>query len=111
MSKLVSMKITAAEREKRMEPSSVATDMPAYPWGLGVNLDNESLEKLEIDADDLKVGQTLTLIAKVEVTNLSSNESKGGGSNQSVGLQITEMCLETKGSAAAAADTLYAKKS
>ena len=89
MAKLVSMKISKAEREKMNKPMALVGDAgPAYPWGLSVNLDQDSLEKLDLDANDLKVGKTLTLIATVEVTNLSSNESKDGGSNQSVGLQI-----------------------
>jgi len=109
MAKLVSMKISKAEREKMNKPMALVGDAgPAYPWGLSVNLDQDSLEKLDLDANDLKVGKTLTLIATVEVTNLSSNESKDGGSNQSVGLQITAMCLETgkKG----AAEELYPEK-
>jgi hypothetical protein len=110
MAKLVSVKITKAEREQRSEPMIAENDYPMYPYGLGVNLDDETLEKLEIDAADLEVGQVLTLVARVEVTSLSSMESKGGTPHQSVGLQITELCLEaTESGADHAADALYTK--
>lgn len=109
MGKLVSVKIDKATRDKLKEPSTIATDAPIYPWGLSINLDSDTLEKLEVDADDLKVGATLSLIAKVDVVSLSKNESQGSTPNQSVGLQITEMCLESAG-AAAAAVKLYKEK-
>lgn len=102
------MKVDRAAREEMAQPSSIATNMPLYPWGLSVNLDTDSLEKLEIDAADLEIGSSLMLVAKVEIVSLSSNESKDGGANQNVSLQITDMCLEKNTKDAAAA--LYAKK-
>lgn len=107
MSKLVSMKISKAEMEKRMEPSTIATERPMYPWGLGLNLDNDTLEKLGVD-DLPKVGEVYTVVAQVSVSSVSSNESEGG-KNRSVSLQITDMCLED-GKAKNVADKLYAKK-
>lgn len=106
MAKLVSMKMSKTDLAKRAEPSTIATDAPMYPWGLSVNLDDDSLEKLEIDVGDMKVGDYKVLIAKVEVTSLSSNESKGGG-NQSATLQIMEMCLEDGDDTARVAKSLY----
>ena len=109
MSTLKSMKMTAAEREKRMEaPSSVSTDAPTYPWGLSITLDNESLDKLGSDGV-YNVGDEMVLIAQVKVTSVSSQES-AGGKNKSVGLQITAMCLEEgdRETANAAAGKLYA---
>lgn len=107
-SKLVSMKFTKAEAKKMTEPSSLAEgDRPRYPWGLSVNLDKDSLEKLEID-DLPKVGESYLLVAMVDVVGVSSNESEGG-SNKSVSLQITDMCLEDPDSKASkgAASALY----
>lgn len=106
--KLVSMKISKADREAKTKNGSIATDAPAYPWGLGINLDDDALEKLGLDVADLKVGATMTLIAKVDVTSLSSNESKGSDAHSSVGLQITDLCLEDGATkAASAAGALY----
>lgn len=107
-SKLVSMKISKAEAKAMMEPSSLAEgDRPRYPWGLSITLDKDALEKLGI-ADDLPgVGEKYLLIAEVDVVSVSSNESEGG-SNRSVGLQITSMCLEDADSdTSKTASTLY----
>lgn len=98
--KLVNMKISQAARDKMNQPSSIATDQPAYPWGLSISLDNDSLRKLDLDGGDLTVGSTLSLRAKVEVVSISSNESKGGDSNQNVSLQITDLGLDGEGDAA-----------
>ena len=107
--KLVNMKLSKAEADAKMGgPSTLATDEPLYPWGLYLNLDNGTLDKLSLDFADLKVGASMTLIAKVEVTSISSNESQGQDANQSAGLQITDLCLEDgAGKATAAAATLY----
>jgi hypothetical protein len=105
VSKLVSMKMSSAEQRKRTEPSSIASDAPMYPWGLSLNLDNETLEKLKVD-ELPEVGDERLVIAKVKVTSVSSNESESG-SNKSVSLQITEMCLEDAGEKAAAESKLY----
>lgn len=93
--KLVSMEISEAEMKKRMEPATISTEnTPKYPWGLSITLDQASLEKLGVSVADYKVGEHYMLIADVEVTSLSSSESKGGMDNQSVGLQICACCLE-----------------
>lgn len=109
--KLTSMKVTAAEMKARQEKysgSSIATDGPSYPYGLEVRLDDESLEKLDLDVKDLSVGDTYVLVAKVKLTSVSSNQSDGGPSRSSVALQITEMCLEGEGAKATdAAEALY----
>lgn len=100
--KLVSVKISKAERKKMSEPSSLAEgDQPLYPWGLSISLDTETLTKMGIDTLP-DVGESYMLIAKVDVTNVSSNESEGGKS-RSVGLQITDLCLED-------ADSIAGKK-
>lgn len=104
---LHSMKITAAERKKRQEPSmGPGEDAPAYPYGLTVRLDNEALEKLGI-GDDLPESEAkMVLIAKVEVISASSVDRAGGGKTRGLELQITDMCLED-GNAKDAAKTLY----
>jgi len=104
--KLVSMKMSKADREKTSEPSSVSTDRPVYPWGLALTLDNEALEKLGMPT--CEVGDELMLMAKVKVTNMSANESENG-KNRSLGLQITDMALEA-GSESEASGALYGKE-
>lgn len=106
--KLTSMKLDPKEREKK--PETVLADRPVYPWGLTVNLDEESLDKLgmtELPA----VGSALYLGANVEVTSVSDSEhtDEGGGTHRhrSVSLQITEMGLGDVDAAVDAGKALY----
>lgn len=107
MAKLVSMQLTAAEREEAMGGSIAGKPQgPRYPWGLSVTLDNDTLDKLGLTLPT--VGKTLTLIARVAVTSVSSTtESPDGGPNRSVSLQITDLCVEDEDAAADAAKALY----
>lgn len=101
--KLVSMKMSAKDRQETMATPADKGDAPVYPYGLELRLDNDALEKLGIDPPE--VGESLTLTAKVSVTSCSSNQTESG-KNQSCSLQITDMALgETGGKSAA--DTLY----
>lgn len=109
-SKLVSMKLDPEKRDKGYGPTAVTetSNRPIYPWGLAINLDEEALDKLGIELP--KVGSEMTLIARVDVTAVSSNESESGKS-RSASLQITEMCLESGGGdAGKAAAKLYDRK-
>lgn len=106
--KLVSMKLDKAAQKKMMEPSLAEGDRPLYPWGLSINLDTDALAKLGI-ADLPEVGESYMLVAMVDVTNVSSNESEGG-KNRSVGLQITDCCLEGEAkNVKSVSDALYGK--
>lgn len=91
--KLVSMKMDPKEAEEYAGPTSLAAkDQPAYPWGLCVNLENDSLEKLGM-TDLPEVGATLQLTARVTVTSVSSNQTEGNEPRRCVNLQITDMAL------------------
>jgi hypothetical protein len=89
--KLVSMKTTRKEREKQFAATTPAEDAPVYPFGLEVRLDEESLKKLGME-DLPEVGTVMTLVARVEVTAVSSHASESG-ENQSVTLQITDLAV------------------
>lgn len=105
--KLVSMKLDAGDREK--SPTAAADsvpDMPVYPWGLQVRLDDGSLDKLGMDSLP-KVDSERILIAKVKVVSVSSNASTGGNKHRSVELQITSMCLEPVPAEKDTAEELY----
>jgi len=104
MKALVSMKIRQADRDKLMEPKSMATDGPDYPWGLSITLDDDSLEKLGLDLPE--VGTMMTLVANVKVTNVSESASPTY-KQRSLGLQITEMALEDGKKGESVAKRLY----
>jgi hypothetical protein len=91
--KLVSMKMTRAERDKKyMEVANMPSkDAVVYPYGLCIRLDNDAIEKLGLE-ELPKVGTYLYVTANVEVTSVSQNESETG-ENKNIELQITDMAL------------------
>lgn len=106
--KLVSMKLDAKEQKKLMSPSLAEGDRPLYPWGLSISLDSDTLDKLGIKTLP-EVGDSYMLVAMVDVTSTSSNESEGG-KNRSVGLQLTDLCLESEAkNVKSVSDALYGK--
>lgn len=104
--KLKSMKISAAEREKRNTPAETSATPDAYPWGLSLNLENDTLDKLGLELP--AVGDELVLVARVKVTSVSSREGEGESKARSASLQITDMAVGgEKSDATDAAATLY----
>lgn len=77
-------------------------DSPAYPYGLRVCLNEESLKKLGVSSLP-SVGTTMRLEAVVEVCSASENQT-AKGSERNLDLQITDMQLSTD-----AAQTLFGK--
>ena len=77
-----------------------------YPWGLCINLDNETLKKL--GASPQPVGTEVMITAKAIVKSMSTRED-GEGVRHDASLQITDMGIapasgeKTK----TAAETLY----
>lgn len=111
MSELVSMKLSKRDAAAMKEPSTLATDGPEYPWGLSLSLDNDSLKKLGLSADDFSTGTQMGIIAKVEVKRVSSEDVDGDEPRESVTLQITALCVEDDAaSAGKAAGALYGEK-
>lgn len=106
--KLVSMKIDRAAREAKYSEKSVAADAPAYPYGLTLHLDNETLEKLGIELSE--VDTKVLIVAKGRVTSVSANQSTGGEKNRSMSIQIEELCVEPGGSTKKADEMLYGSK-
>lgn len=102
---LTSMKIDKAAAKRAMEPSTLADEGPAYPYGLEVRLDKDSIEKLGMKQLP-EVGETMMLVGKVKVTGTSSSDHQHG-KHQSVTLQITDMALEDGGDKTDAAKKLY----
>lgn len=108
--KLVSMKLDKSARDQMTEPSSLASDGPLYPWGLSVTLDEEALDKLQLDLP--KVGTTVVLVARADVTSVSSNEGQDRKPRRSVSLQITDLAVDADepGDKPEAQDVLYQGK-
>lgn len=64
---------------------------PKYPWGTALDLDDETLSKLDMDKLP-DVGVEVTITAKAKITRKSENEDQGGV-RRSLGVQITDMSI------------------
>lgn len=91
---MIDMKLDAKPNEKATllaEPEEASK--PEYPYGLAINLDNETLAKLGI-TDLPAIDTDMKLVALVCVTSVSQNETQGEGEPyRSVTLQIEQMEL------------------
>jgi hypothetical protein len=102
---LVNMKLSPSEA-KEADCCAPATDGgPAYPWGLSLYLDDETLAKLGITQLP-DVGSRLTLSAIVEVTSNSQRQTQEG-KTVNMDLQITDMELSGIRAEPSAATVLY----
>jgi hypothetical protein len=89
---MISMKLTPAEaKADTMLGEPAESDLPKYPYGLSICLDDETLAKLGI-TELPKVGTVMQLTALVEVCSVSQYENQDGADN-SLSLQITDMEL------------------
>lgn len=77
-----------------------------YPWGLCINLDNDTLKKL--GATPQPVGTEVMITAKATIKSMSTRED-GEGVRHDASLQITDMAIApaTGDPDKSAAETLY----
>ena len=94
---LVSMK-RVPEKKSKDAKSDLCCSAPCsaseYPWGLTINLENESLNKLEFGDELPKVGSTVKIVAEAKVESVSSRSDKDNKSNRTVSLQIVKMAVK-----------------
>lgn len=103
MATLKSMAYSKAEQKERNSPGKACEPYMGdkYPYGLRLDLNSQSLEKLALDTLP-KVGTKMTLTAEVEVVATRSSDRSNGEPEQSMELQIVKLGLE-KGTGAVAA--------
>lgn len=82
-------------RDKMVEP--VEYEEPKYPYGTKIDLDNETMELLGLDADDFSVDDRVKVVAKAKVCRTGKREYTDHEGNvkyeQDVELQITHLEL------------------
>lgn len=89
--KLVDMAYTKAEvAEEKRENSTM--EVPAYPWGLQIRLEEEEIAKLGIPIP--QVGGELHLSVVAKVTGVSESTMADGEHECCVTLQITMMSVD-----------------
>lgn len=92
--KLVSMKNAPKKKSKKSEISCCGPDGgDAYPYGLRLDLNNESLDKLGIKGLPAS-GKVMKIVAEAKVESTSERQERNGDKHRSVGLQITSMSLK-----------------
>lgn len=90
----VSMKKTPADLMADKADMCVPMDSPQdlYPYGLCLSLDEESLEKLNLD-DAPDVGDSILMMCVARVTSASKRETNEGTKSR-IELQITDIAIE-----------------
>lgn len=66
---------------------------PVYPYGLGICLETEELEKLGVDYADWQVGDTFHLFCLAKITSIRKSETTEGEDCR-VEMQICEIVGE-----------------
>ena len=96
---LVSLAYTAAERAEEAREYSTP-EVPSYPWGLQVRLEEEELSKLGLLDPLPEVGGELHLEVIAKVTGVNQTQMADGSSETCVTLQITMAGVALQESAA-----------
>ena len=89
---LVSMKNTPKKKSKKESMACCGPSDEAYPYGLRLDLNNDSLDKLGVK-DLPKAGKVVKIVAEAKVESTSERQDRDGSKNCNVGLQITKMKL------------------
>lgn len=94
---MIDMSKSAEQLAEDMKPYDERTpkpaDVPMYPYGLCICLDEDSLKKLGLDESPAEAGDGVQLIAMAKVTSSRSTEGADGKPHRSIELQITHMAL------------------
>lgn len=91
---MINMAMSAAEAKEESVPcASDPSELPKYPYGLEVQLDDNSMEKLGISKLP-DVGYVMQMTCMVTVTNVRSSQAQDNEPEQSMSLQITDMQLD-----------------
>lgn len=91
--KLVDMSITPEEAQEEASPSPSDGDKPAYPYGLRLRLEADTLDKLGIEGE-AEVGAPCTIQAEGEVISYSMNKGQDGQEYCCVEIQITKLGID-----------------
>ena len=97
MPKLISMKLS--KEQATSEVAIGASEGPRFPFGLSINLDDDSLKKLGFDKLP-GVGAEMTVSGVGTVTRASENRSQSGVSRD-VSIQLEKLKVESSSDATA----------
>lgn len=91
---MVSMERTPADKKEIIEDSGpILPTISDYPYGLCISFCEDELEKLNLDSEDVSIGDMIHLVCMAEVTSISRNANQNGDSCR-LELQITHIAAE-----------------
>jgi hypothetical protein len=88
--KLTNMAMSSKESKAMTNPEPVSPNPPIYPYGLQIDLSEESIQKLGIETLPV-VGSVLMIHAKVTVSRTSENIEQDKKAHRNLALQITDL--------------------
>jgi len=89
------LKSLRLKKTKKRKADSICMESRKYPWGLEINLNNDSLTKLGEKADNFTVGTEIYVLAKAKVTGVRQDTNERDNFSNIV-LQITDMKLQRR---------------
>ena len=90
--KMISMARTVPEMADAANPTP---HIPLYDYGLNLCFNQETLDKLNLDTEDVEPGDKIHMIVMAQVTSVSKNDT-GDGPQHRIELQITDIGLENE---------------
>ena len=94
---MVDMRRTPEEKaevaEERSGPPPVS-DVEDYPYGLRIALTNDELEKLDLQDENVEVGDMLHIHAFAKVTSVSETDNADTGPQCRIELTLTHIAAE-----------------
>lgn len=91
--KMINMARSVEQMQEVASPTPL--NVPCYSYGLSLCFDQETLDKLNLDNEDVEVGDMLHLFAMAEVTSVSKQDT-GRGEQCRVELTLTHIGLENE---------------
>ena len=91
---MINLSMSEMEKKEQAAPTSVLYDTPNYPYGLKIQIDHETYEKIMGNSEPPKVGSKMIMHAQVEVCSVYADAGKDDEPKYSMGLQITDMELK-----------------
>lgn len=82
--------------EEETEDAIASFTPSAYPYGLCLSLDKDTLEKLDVDFDRVEVGETYHLFIMAKVTAKSKGARENMDPHECIEMQVTHMGAESE---------------
>ena len=82
------------EEDKPDSMQSCCESQDEYPYGLCIDLNTDSLDKLGIGIDKFSVKDTVCIYAECQIKSISQSSHVSGKDNKSLSLQITKMKIQ-----------------